>query len=162
VRLISRAGRDHTRRFRQIVDALTEIKAESFMLDGEVAVFDQELVSRFEWLRHINHGDLATPPTFMVFDLLQLGAKDYRPEPLKVRRKALEKLVKGQSLILPARRLSPNGFAAWAEALHRGWEGYVAKDPESPYVAGRTLKWLKVKQPHYREGERGWEPTSKS
>ena len=162
VRLISRAGRDHTRRFRQIVDALTEIKAESFMLDGEVAVFDQELVSRFEWLRHINHGDLATPPTFMVFDLLQLGAKDYRPEPLKVRRKALEKLVKGQSLILPARRLSPNGFAAWAEALHRGWEGYVAKAPESPYVAGRTLKWLKVKQPHYREGERGWEPTSKS
>jgi hypothetical protein len=26
-----------------------------------------------EWLRHINHGDLATPPLFMVFDLLQLG-----------------------------------------------------------------------------------------
>ena len=42
--------------------------------------------------------------------------------------------------------------------LHRGWEGYVAKDPESPYVGGRTLKWLKVKVPNYREGERGWEP----
>ncbi len=25
-------------------------------------MFDAELVSRFEWLRHINHGDLATPP----------------------------------------------------------------------------------------------------
>jgi len=71
-------------------------------------------VSRFEWLRHLNRGDLATPPLFMVFDLLQLGEKDYRPEPLKVRRKALEKLVKGEKLILPARRLSPNGFAAWA------------------------------------------------
>lgn len=23
---------------------------------------------------------------------------------------------------------------AWTEVLHRGWEGYVAKDPESPYV----------------------------
>lgn len=124
-------------------------------LDGEVAVFDTELLSRFEWLRHINHGDLATPPLFMVFDLLQLEEKDYRPEPLKVRRKALEKLVKGQTLILPTRQLSPNGFAAWAEVLHRGWEGMVAKDPESPYVAGRTLKWLKVKQPKYREEERG-------
>jgi ATP-dependent DNA ligase len=70
--------------------------------------------------------------------------------------------VKGQSLILPARRLSPNGFAAWTEVLHRGWEGYVAKDQESPYIGGRTLKWLKVKVPHYREGERGWEPTGKS
>jgi hypothetical protein len=25
-------------------------------------------------------------------------------------------------------------------------------------VGGRTLKWLKVKVPRYREGERGWEP----
>jgi ATP-dependent DNA ligase len=31
----------------------------------------------------------------------------------------------------------------------------VAKDPESPYVAGRTLKWLKVKQPKYCDEERG-------
>jgi ATP-dependent DNA ligase len=77
-------------------------------------------------------------------------------EPLKVRRRALEKLVKGQALILPARRLSPNGLAAWTEVLHRGYEGMVAKDPESPYVAGRTLKWLKVKQPKYREEERGF------
>jgi hypothetical protein len=40
--------------------------------------------------------------------------------------------------------------------------GLVAKDPASPYVGGRTLRWLKVKQPHYREGERGWEPQGKS
>jgi hypothetical protein len=36
----------------------------------------------------------------------------------------------------------------------------VSKDPESPYVGGRTLKWLKVKVPKYREEERvlqaGW------
>jgi ATP-dependent DNA ligase len=31
----------------------------------------------------------------------------------------------------------------------------VAKDPEAPYVGGRTLKWLKVKQVKYREGGRG-------
>jgi bifunctional non-homologous end joining protein LigD len=157
VRLISRNGRDHTKRFHVIAAALAALKPKTFTLDGEVAVFDQELVSRFEWLRHINHGDLATPPLFMVFDLLELGEKDYRPEPLKVRRRALEKLVKGQTLILPARQLSPNGFAAWTEVLHRGYEGMVAKDPESPYAAGRTLKWLKVKVRNYRVKERGWE-----
>ncbi len=47
-------------------------------------------------------------------------------------------------------------MAAWAEVLHRGIEGYVAKDPESPYVGGRSLKWLKVKVPKYREEERGF------
>src|SRR3984893_6747060 len=47
----------------------------------------------------------------------------------------------------------------WAEVLARGYEGLVAKDPASVYVGGRTLKWLKVKVPKYREGERGWEAT---
>jgi bifunctional non-homologous end joining protein LigD len=156
VRLISRNGRDHSKRFRDLVAALEALKPATFTLDGEVAVFDEELVSRFEWLRHLNHGDLATPPLYMVFDLLRLGEKDYRPEPLRVRRRALEKLVRSQKLILPARRLSPNGFAAWTEVLHRGWEGMVAKDNASPYVAGRSLRWLKVKVPKYREEEPGF------
>jgi ATP-dependent DNA ligase len=47
---------------------------------------------------------------------------------------------------------------AWREVLEHGYEGLVAKDPASPYVDGRTLKWLKVKQRDYRIGERGWEP----
>ncbi len=32
----------------------------------------------------------------------------------------------------------------------------------SPYCGGRTIAWLKVKQPRYREDERGWEPKNKS
>jgi ATP-dependent DNA ligase len=46
-----------------------------------VVIFDDQLISRFEWLRHLNHGELATPSMFMAFDLLQLGEQDYRPEP---------------------------------------------------------------------------------
>ncbi len=110
VQLISRNGRDHTKRFHAIAEALAALKPKTLTLDGEVAVFDAELVSRFEWLRHINHGDLATPPLFMVFDLLQLGEKDYRPEPLKVRRKALEKLVRGSDA-------HPTGAAAQSERI---------------------------------------------
>jgi ATP-dependent DNA ligase len=50
----------------------------------------------------------------------------------------------------------PNGIAAWTEVLHRGFEGYVAKDPDSKYTAGRSLNWLKVKVTKYREEERGF------
>jgi ATP-dependent DNA ligase len=47
---------------------------------------------------------------------------------------------------------------AWAEGLviERGYEGLVAKDPQSAYVGGRSLNWLKVKVPKYREVERGF------
>jgi bifunctional non-homologous end joining protein LigD len=87
VRLVSRNGREHTKRLRDLVTALEALKPATFTLDGEVAVFDEEPISRFEWLRHLNHGDLATPPLFMAFDLLRLGDKDYRTEPLKVCRR---------------------------------------------------------------------------
>jgi bifunctional non-homologous end joining protein LigD len=107
VRFVSRVGRDHTKRFRQIADALTAFKPDTFMLDGEVVIFDQDLVSRFEWLRRINHGELATPPMLMVFDPLQLGDKDYRPEPLKVRRKALVRLVNGPDAHPPSKAAEP-------------------------------------------------------
>ncbi len=43
---------------------------------------------------------------------------------------------------------------AWAQVLEAGYEGLIGKDESSPDVGGRTLKWLKVKQPKYREGER--------
>ena len=65
-------------------------------------------------------------------------------------------LLGGQDLLLPVRRLSDDGRKAWQEVLERGYEGLVAKDPQSPYVGGRTLKWLKVKVPKYREVERGF------
>jgi len=40
----------------------------------------------------------------------------------------LEGEVDGQQLILPTRRLAPNGLDAWAEVLERGYEALVAKD----------------------------------
>ena len=68
----------------------------------------------------------------------------------------LERLVWHHSMIFPARRLSDDGLKAWQEAMARGYEGIVAKDPESRYVPGRTLKWLKVKVKDYRKEARGF------
>lgn len=158
VRLISRQGRDHTARFPGLVSALRGLERPTLILDGEVAVYDRQLISRFEWLRHGAPPDLATPPLLMVFDCLHVGGKDLRSRPLSVRRNVLEDLLDGQDMLLPVRRLADDGFKAWQEAMEKGYEGLVAKDPASPYVGGRTLKWLKVKQRDYRVGERGWEP----
>jgi bifunctional non-homologous end joining protein LigD len=51
VRLVSRAGRDLTARFPELAAAVGALPARTLILDGEVAVFDAALVSRFEWLR---------------------------------------------------------------------------------------------------------------
>jgi ATP-dependent DNA ligase len=59
-------------------------------------------------------------------------------------------------MVFPARRLHLNGLKAWEEAMARGCEGIVAKAPDSPYVAGHTLKWLTVKQRGYRVKELGF------
>jgi len=94
----------------------------------------------------------------MVFDCLQVRGKDLRKEPLYVRRNVIEDVLDEQDMVLPVRRLAEDGLKAWQQVLEHGYEGLVAKDPESRYVPGRTLKWLKVKQPKYREVERDWEP----
>jgi bifunctional non-homologous end joining protein LigD len=154
--LISRQGKEFTQRFPDLTKALAGLAAESAVLDAEVAVFDRQLISRFEWLRAQPKDDVATPPMLMAFDLLELDGEDQRKRTLRERRQALEHLLRGERLILPVRRLAPDGLEAWKEVLRAGWEGLVAKDPASPYVGGRTLKWLKVKQPAYREKERGF------
>jgi ATP-dependent DNA ligase len=96
----------------------------------------------------------------MAFDLLELDGEDQRKRTLRERRRALEHLLDGERLVLPVRRLAPDGLEAWKEVLRAGYEGLVAKDPESPYVGGRTLKRLKVKQRDYRVEERGWSTQS--
>ena len=104
---------------------------------------------------------LSTPPLFMVFDCLQARGKDLRKEALYLRRNVIEDVLDEQDMVLPVRRLAGHGLKAWQEVLDHGYEGLVAKDPQSRYVGGRSLKWLNVKQPKYREGERGWEPNGK-
>jgi ATP-dependent DNA ligase len=48
-------------------------------------------------------------------------------------------------MVLPIRRLEPNGARAWETVQRRGLEGFVAKDPASTYRAGPTRSWVKVK-----------------
>ena len=129
----------------------------TLILDGEVTIFGEHLISRFEWLRHGARESLSTPRIYMVFDVLQVGNQDLRCEPLQTRRKVLEGLLQGQRLLLPARRLSGSGVEAWREVEERGYEGLVAKDESSLYIGGRTLSWLKVKQAEHRLSDRGFQ-----
>jgi bifunctional non-homologous end joining protein LigD len=157
VRLLSRSGRDHTRRFAGIAAAIAKLSARSLVLDGEVAIFDQQLRSRFEWLREPDPDAVATPPMFMVFDLLHRDGHELTGRPLRDRRARLERIVAGSELVLPVRRLARDGLKAWAQVIERGYEGNVAKDEASAYESGPTRQWLKVKQKGWTVEEDRWQ-----
>jgi len=63
VRLVSRQGRELTRRFPELAAAVGTLEVPTLLLDGEIAVFDRQLLSRFEWLRGRPAEEPATPPT---------------------------------------------------------------------------------------------------
>jgi bifunctional non-homologous end joining protein LigD len=108
--------------------------------------FDQLLRSRFDWLREPDADAIATPPMFMVFDLLHRDGRELTGRLLRERRARLEEVVADNDLVLPVRRLARNGFEAWSEVIAHDYEGYVAKDEASLYEVGPTRRWLKVKQ----------------
>jgi bifunctional non-homologous end joining protein LigD len=126
------------------------------VLDGEVAIFDRQLRSRFDWLRDPDPEAVATPPLLMVFDLLYRAGRDMTKCPLRERRARLEELVTGRERIFPVRRLTSHGLIAWGEVLKAGFEGYVGKDEASPYVGEPTRSWLKVKVPGWTDPEDRW------
>ena len=127
------------------------------MLDGEAAIYDEKLRSRFDWLREPDADAVATPPVFMAFDLLHQDGREFTGRPLHERRARLEEVVAGSDFVLPVRRLARNGFEAWAEVIAHDYEGLVAKDEASLYEAGPTRRWLKVKQKGWTVEEDRWQ-----
>lgn len=140
VRLLSRNGKDRTDRFPDIVGAIAALEPRTLLLDGEVVVFDPQGVSRFQLLQQARGSAV-----YAVFDCLYRDGEDLRGRPLARRRAAMEASLGSNGALLASRRLAANGLQAFRIARRRGYEGLVAKDLSSPYVEGRSTKWLKVK-----------------
>jgi bifunctional non-homologous end joining protein LigD len=140
VRLLSRNAKDRTERFPRIVQALARLRPQTLLLDGEVVVFDQQRVSRFQLLQQVK-GE----PVYVVFDCLYCAGTDLRALPLSERRVVMQRSLRSSPVLQPSQQLATNGLEAFRIAKRKGYEGVVAKDLSSPYVGARTSCWLKVK-----------------
>jgi DNA ligase D-like protein (predicted ligase) len=142
ISLVTRNGIVRTDRYPEVAAAVSKLKPQTLLLDGEVIVFDNRNVSHFQLLQQ-GKG----PVKYAVFDCLYLNGKDSRSAPLRERRETLTQLLRagGTGTIVLSEQLAANGLKAFEVATKRKLEGLVAKSLESSYVEKRSREWLKVK-----------------
>jgi bifunctional non-homologous end joining protein LigD len=147
--LYSRNQNDFKKRFPTIAHAVKAL--DNVILDGEICALDEQGHPRFEWL--VNRGPQQGKLVYYVFDLLRLGDKDLRSEPLYRRKSLIQKILKKNDTL--ATTINNRRTNHVRRSLGAGQEGIVAKDPTSPYVQGpiQTWHWQKIKNKDYRQGK---------
>jgi len=120
------------------------VKADHVILDGEIVALGPDGRPSFQALQHRTAAkDHAF--VYYAFDVLRVGDRDLRREPLRIRCQVLEPLMRGTSVLLSE---PLPGTPAQIERLVRkfGLEGVVAKRLDSRYEPGmRSGAWVKVK-----------------
>jgi bifunctional non-homologous end joining protein LigD len=153
-RLLTRNGNDCAPTFPEVVRALAALPYERVVLDGEVvALADQgrpsfqRLQGRARFLRPIDirHAVVNSPVTYYAFDLLAFEDFDLRLLPLDARKSVLRRLLPPLGALRYLVHVEEDGEALYLEAERHGLEGIVAKKADSPYRAGRSPAWLKVR-----------------
>jgi bifunctional non-homologous end joining protein LigD len=140
VTLLSRNGKDRTETYPDVATAVAKLPARTLLLDGEVVAFDKHRISRSQILQ-----EGRSAPVYAVFDCLFQDGHDLRAKPLAARRDLMEAAIRGSKVLFASHRLNPNGLLAFQQAKAKGYEGVIAKELESPYIEGRTRRWLKFK-----------------
>jgi ATP-dependent DNA ligase len=95
------------------------------------------------------------------FDLLELNGKDLRRQPIEERKRVLAKLLRSEHPgIALNQHYDGDGAIIYKHARALGCEDIVSKRLGSPYRAGRSDYWLKIKNPDApavkREAEEDW------
>ena len=149
-RLTSRTGNDVSGRFPEVAAAVPPGLPAGSVLDGEVVLFDAAGRPSFGLLApriQRNAGEaVLRPVTFLVFDILRLGAADLMDRSYDERRRLLEDTIEvSPRVVVPA--AFDDGDALFASTVEQGLEGVIAKRRASRYVPGsRSSDWIKV--PH--------------
>jgi bifunctional non-homologous end joining protein LigD len=147
--LLTRRGLDWTERFRAIADELRLLKRRDAYLDGEIVALTAAGVSDFGGLQQAlsSTGAQRDGLVYFVFDLLWLGGKDLRGEPLRDRKAMLLDLL-GKAAMTHVRfsdHVAGDGTRFFRQACKAGLEGIVSKRAGASYRSGRVGDWLKVK-----------------
>jgi ATP-dependent DNA ligase len=157
VDLESKSGKPLTRYFPELVAALRALKADRFVLDGEIVIpvdgdlsFDSLLQRIHPAASRVEKLSKETPSVFIVFDLLvDAAAQKLVQLPLAKRRSALEAFAKKFLRAAKSIQLSPvtKDIALAKKWFHMGvgLDGIVAKRDDLAYQSGNRDGMQKIK-----------------
>jgi bifunctional non-homologous end joining protein LigD len=129
----------------ELVEAFERVRCRDALIDGEIVALDEKGRSRFQLLQQRTSAESRPAIFYYAFDLLQLDGRSLLAEPIEMRRKKLERLLKR-----PPERIrlsavfdvSPDRLLQ--EVKRKGLEGIIAKAVGSAYEADRRSgAWLK-------------------
>ncbi|MBX3387822.1 MAG: DNA ligase D [Phycisphaeraceae bacterium] len=148
VRLITRAGKDWTSKFRPIAHAIELLPCSTAVLDGEAVIVDEAGKTHFQSLQQAIKERKFANLAFFLFDLLFLDGDDLRSCPLNERKAVLKKLLarsKAGRVLRYSDHVTGSGETVQQQACRLGLEGVVSKQADAPYTSGRSRSWLKIK-----------------
>ncbi|HEY2028836.1 MAG TPA: DNA ligase D [Myxococcales bacterium] len=153
-RIYYRRGAESTAAYPDLCRALTRLPAQRFVADGEIAVLDETGRPVFQRLQRrallTNPLELAQaaadlPASLFLFDLLGFEDFDLRTLPLVERKRLLRQIIPPLGTVSAVDHVEGQGRALFASIRDLGLEGIVAKRAQSPYRAGRSRDWQKVR-----------------
>jgi ATP-dependent DNA ligase len=149
VALQSRQQKPLTTYFPEIATAVGERVPAGSVLDGELVAYRGGRCDFTALQRRITgRPRLASPVTFVVFDLLVLAGDDLRALPYRKRRKHLRHLLDGATpplALMPATRELVGAKAWMRDYADAGVEGVVIKHRRHGYRPRRRSSWWKVR-----------------
>jgi ATP-dependent DNA ligase len=159
IQIQSKAGQSLHRYFPEMSDALALVKAERFVIDGELVIasglrlsFDDLLMRIHPAESRIRRLAAETPATLIAFDLLvDENGVSLLDRPLQERRRRLERFLKRFAAHVSSLRLSPTTprieeARRWFLTMGGSLDGVVAKRQDARYEPGlRTGAMQKIK-----------------
>jgi ATP-dependent DNA ligase len=158
IHLQSKAGQPLARYFPDIVDAITRLTAQQFVVDGELVVsvsgalsFDELQLRLHPAASRVQKLAKAHPATYIVFDLLAENERSYLKQPLSERRRLLERFARLNFKSTKALRLSPattnhRTASEWFKKAGGDLDGIIVKRLDASYASGERTAAVKVKQ----------------
>jgi len=149
-----------SRNDRELLGSFPELEeltglTEDTVLDGEIVVMrdgspDFRAAARRSRLKNpseVEEARVASPATYIVFDILDKDGASLIDRSLEKRLSILKSVVKQGHYVTLSAPIRENGVAYYEAAVRRGLEGVVAKRLSSNYQPGaRSSDWLKVKR----------------
>jgi len=152
--LYGRSGQVITARYPEVARALRALPVERFVLDGEIVALDESGRPSFQRLQQrmhltntfdIERARATVPVSGMFFDCLALEERDLRSLSLVERKEYLKLLIPARGIVQYCDYILEHGEAFFEAASEQRLEGIIAKKVDSPYMAGRSNAWIKLK-----------------